>query len=85
MNASHQKLPPLYTHEIYDQVIALPVEKPRLILIPEKEYLELKSEVGYWQAMHKKAILREKNLKETVNQTGCPAVWLKNRAEHSQY
>jgi hypothetical protein len=66
MNASHQKSPPLYTPEIYDQVIDLPVEKPRLILIPEKEYLELKSEVGYWQAMHKKAILREKNLKETV-------------------
>ena len=46
MNASHQKSPPLYTPEIYDQVIDLPVEKPRLILIPEKEYLELKSEVG---------------------------------------
>jgi len=68
MNASHQKSPSLYTPEIYDQVIDSPVEKPRLILIPEKEYLELKSEVGYWQAMHKNAILREKNLKETVKE-----------------
>jgi transposase len=56
MNASCQKLLPLYTPEIYDQVIDLPVEKPPLIFISEKEYLELKSEVGYWQAMHQKAI-----------------------------
>jgi transposase len=79
MNASHQKSPPLYTPEIYDQVIDLPVEKPRLILIPEKEYLELKSEVGYWQAMHKKAILREKNLKETVKEQEGKIRDLRNR------
>jgi hypothetical protein len=51
MNASCQKLLPLYTPEIYDQVIDLPVEKPPLIFISEKEYLELKSEVGYWQGL----------------------------------
>jgi len=79
MNASHQKSPPLYTPEIYDQVIHLPIEKPRLILIPEKEYLELKSEVGYWQAMHKKAILREKNLKETVKEQEGKIRDLRNR------
>ncbi len=79
MNASHQKSPPLYTPEIYDQVIDLPGEKPRLILIPEKEYLELKSEVGYWQAMHKKAILREKNLKETVKEQEGKIRDLRNR------
>ena len=79
MNASHQKSPPLYTSEIYEQVIDLPVEKPRLILIPEKEYLELKSEVGYWQAMHKKAILREKNLKETVKEQEGKIRDLRNR------
>ena len=66
MNASCQKLLPLYTPEIYDQVIVLPVEKPPLILISEKEYQVLKSEVGYWQAMHKKAISREKRLKQTI-------------------
>ena len=68
MNASYHKSLPLYTPEIYDQVIDLPVEKPPLILISEKEYLELKSEVGYWQAMHKKAISRENKLKQTVKE-----------------
>ena len=68
MNASCQKSPPLYTPGICDQVIDLSVEKPRLILIPEKEYLELKSEAGYWQTMHKKAILREETLKETIKE-----------------
>jgi len=32
MNASYQKELPLYTPEIYNQVIDLPVEKPPLIL-----------------------------------------------------
>jgi len=46
----------------------LPVSQPRKILVLEKEYLQLKSEVGYWQAMHKKAVLREKELKQTVKE-----------------
>ncbi|MCD6295051.1 MAG: transposase, partial [Deltaproteobacteria bacterium] len=66
MNASSEKLLPLYTPEIYDQVIDLSVLQPRKILVLEKEYLQLKSEVGYWQAMHKKAVLRENELKQTV-------------------
>ncbi|KKK50457.1 hypothetical protein LCGC14_3124830, partial [marine sediment metagenome] len=65
--------------EIYDQVIDLPVENPPLILISEKEHLELKSEVGYWQAMHKKAILREKKLKQTVTEQEGKIRDLKNR------
>jgi len=68
MNASCQKSLPLYTPEIHDQVIDLLVEKPSRIFISEKEYLELKSEVGYWRAMHEKAILREKELKQTVKE-----------------
>ncbi len=68
MSASYHKSLPLYTSEIYDQVIDLPVEKPPLILISEQEYLELKSEVGYWRAMHKKAISRENKLKQTVKE-----------------
>jgi len=68
MSASCQQSLPLYTPGIYDQVIDLAVEKPPLILISEKEYLELKSEVGYWQAMHQKAILREKKLKQTIKE-----------------
>ena len=53
MNAFCQKPLPLYTPKIYDQAIDLPVLQPRQILILEKEYLQLKSEVSYWQAMHK--------------------------------
>ncbi|MBW2573314.1 MAG: IS66 family transposase [Deltaproteobacteria bacterium] len=79
MNASYRKSLPLYTPEIYDQVIDLPVEKPPLILISEKEHLELKSEVGYWQVMHKKAILREKKLKQTVKEQEGKIRDLKNR------
>jgi len=68
MNASSEKTLPLYIPEIYDQVIDLPVLQPRKILVLEKEYLQLKNEVGYWQAMHKKAILRENELKQTVKE-----------------
>ena len=68
MSASYQKSLPLYTPEIYNQVIDLPVEKPPLVLISEKEYLGLKSEVGYWRAMHKKAISRENKLKQTAKE-----------------
>jgi transposase len=68
MNASFQESLPLYTSGIYDQVIGLHVERPAQILIPEREYLELKNEVGYWKAMHGKAVLREKKLKQTVKE-----------------
>ena len=68
MPASHKKPLPLYTPEISDQVIDFPVEEPRRISITEKEYLELKCEVGYWRAMHEKATLREKILKQTVKE-----------------
>ena len=68
MPASHKKSLPLYTHDISDQVIDLHVEGPRWISISEKEYLGLKSDVGYWRAMHEKAILREKILKQTVKE-----------------
>ena len=68
MPASHKKSLPLYIPEISDQVIDFPVEEPRRISITEKEYLELKCEVGYWRAMHEKATLREKILKQTVKE-----------------
>ena len=66
MNASCPKTLPLYTLRIYDQVIDLPVVQLPQILISEKEYLQLKNEVGYWHAMHKKAVLRENELKQIV-------------------
>jgi len=68
MNASSEKSLPLYTPEIYDQVIDSPVLQPRKILVLEKEYLQLKNEVGYWQAMHKKAVLRENKLKQIIKE-----------------
>ena len=64
MKASCQESLPLYTPEINDQVIEISPQ----ILISEKEYLELKSELGYWQAMHKNAISREKKLKQTIKE-----------------
>ena len=79
MNASCQTLPSLYTPEIYDQVIVAPIEPPPLILISEKEYLELKSEVGYWRAMHQKAILREKKHKQTIKEQEGQIRDLRNR------
>jgi len=68
MPASHKKSLPLYTDEISDQVIDFPVAVPRRIFITEKEYRELKCEVGYWRAMHEKATLREKILKQTIKE-----------------
>lgn len=65
---SRQKSPALYTSEINAQVIDLPIEQFERILISEKEYLELKCELGYWRGMHKKAIIREEILKQTIKE-----------------
>ena len=75
MKASCQKSLPVYTPEINDQVI----ERSPQILISEKAYLELKSEVGYWQAMHKNAISREKELKQTIKELKGKIRDLRNR------
>ena len=66
MIASRQKLLSLHTPEINAQVIDLPIEQFEQILISEKEYLELKHEVGYWRGMHNKAIIREEILKQKI-------------------
>jgi len=68
MIASCQKRLPLCIPEIDAQVIDLPIEQPGQIRISEKEYLGLKCEVGYWKAMHKKAIAREKILKRIIKE-----------------
>ena len=68
MIASCEKTLPLYTPEIDAQVIDLPVEQSGQRLISEKEYLELKCEVGYWRTMHNKSIVREKILKQIINE-----------------
>ena len=61
MNASCQKSLSLYSTEIDDQVIDLPIELSLQIFISGKKYLELKCEIGYWQSLHKRAILRKKS------------------------
>ena len=65
---SCQKLLPLYTPKTKGQVIELSVEETPEILISEKEYFELKCEVGYWRALHKKALLREEALKKIIKE-----------------
>ena len=70
MDASCQKKLPLQpllvdTHPV--DVDSLTEPSPQ-IFIYEKEHLELKSAVGYWRAMHAKAILREKILQQTIKE-----------------
>lgn len=52
---------------------------PERALILEKECLGLRWEVGYWQAMHGKAISREKKLKQTVKELKGQIRDLRNR------
>lgn len=66
MDASSQKLLPFYTCETNDPIIDLPLEISPYIFISEREYLGLKNLVGYWQAMHKKAISREQKFKQKI-------------------
>ena len=66
MNASCQKQVPFQFLGIDAQSVDILSEPSPQILIYEKEYLELKSDVGYWRAMHAKAIIRENILKETI-------------------
>lgn len=68
MDASCQKMLLLKPPEINFQAIDRLNEPSRQILIFEKEYLELKSVVGYWRAMHAKALVREKILQQTIKE-----------------
>lgn len=69
MDASCQKLLPLQplrinAHQPVDRLN----EPSAKVVILEKEYLELKFAGGYWQAMHAKAIIREKILQQTIKE-----------------
>jgi transposase len=66
MDASYQKILPFFTPETDDQIINESLKATPHILISEREYLELKCSVGYWRAMHKKAISREEKLKQKI-------------------
>jgi len=69
MDASCQKQLPLQALQIdaHQSVDRLNESSPQIVIL-EKEYLELKSAVGYWQAMHAKAIIREKILQQTIKE-----------------
>lgn len=56
------------SHKIDGHIIDLPADSKPYISIPEREYLELKNQVGYWRSMHQKCLLREKILKQTVKE-----------------
>ncbi len=68
MDASCKKILPLNPLEINNETIDGANESYPHIFIFEKEYLELKSAVGYWRAMHGKAILREKTLQQIIKE-----------------
>jgi len=69
MDASCQKPLPLQPLRIDTQQPVDRLNEPSAkVVILEKEYLELKSAVGYWQAMHAKAITREKILQQTIKE-----------------
>ncbi len=65
---SRKKLFAFPPPEIKAQVIDFPIEQSEQILISEKEYLELRCELGYWRSMHKKSIFREEILKHTIKE-----------------
>lgn len=66
MDASCTKKRPLDTSVINDQILDLFAGQSPATIILEKDYLELKSEVGYWKAMHAKAVKREQSLKDKI-------------------
>jgi hypothetical protein len=69
MDASCQKSLPLQPLRVdTPQPVDRLNEPSTQIFILEKEYLELKSTVGYWRSMHGKAILREKILQQTIKE-----------------
>jgi len=66
MNASCKKLLPFSSPKITVPLLELVQKADPQILITEKEYLELKCDVAYWQGMHKKSLLREEALKKAI-------------------
>ena len=66
MDASCTKKRPSDTSVVNDQILDLFAEQSPVTIIFEKDYLELKSEVGYWKSMHAKAVKREQSLKDKI-------------------
>ncbi len=69
MATTCQKQPLFHSSEIIEKIINLPVkDSSPQIFITEKEYLELKWSAGYWRGLHQKALLREKEYKQTIKE-----------------
>jgi transposase len=66
MDASCTKKRPLDPSAINDQILGLIAGQSPTTVIFEKDYLELKFEVGYWKALHAKAVEREQSLKDQI-------------------
>ena len=79
MVSSCQKLSAVCIYQNDNQMIDLQAAPHPYISIPEGEYLELKNQVGYWKAMHQKALFREEGLKQEVKEKDGQIRDLKNR------
>jgi transposase len=66
MDASCTKKRSLDPSVINAQILDLFAGQSPTNIIFEKDYLELKSEVGYWKSMHAKAVKREQSLKDKI-------------------
>ena len=83
MNASCQKMLPLNSLGINVQAFDRLNESSQQILISEKQYLGLKADAGYWQAMHAKALVREK--KTPAKNQGAERPNLRSEASYIWY
>ncbi len=68
ITTSCKKILSLRAPKVENPVIDFPIEQAGHVLISEKEYLELKCEVGYWKTMHHKSSIREEILKQTIKE-----------------
>jgi len=79
MTASLHKISLSISTGIDKPLIELLAEPLPHVTIPEKEYLTLKHGVGYWQALHKKVIEREKISKQKIKELEGEIRGLKSR------
>ncbi|MEA1897389.1 MAG: hypothetical protein U9N53_06960 [Bacteroidota bacterium] len=68
-----------FSNEVAEKTSAIPLETSPRISITEKEYRELKWEIGCWRGMHSKALLKNEVLKKTIKGKEGQIRDLKNR------
>ncbi|NOR25463.1 MAG: IS66 family transposase [Desulforhopalus sp.] len=69
MDTTCQKQPLFLSSEIPEKIINLQdKDSSPQVVITEKEYLELKWSAGYWRGLHQKALLREKEYRQTIKE-----------------